>query len=60
LAQEVKIDFNNTNWTITLVIENIRKMTRAEIPHLLRILEKQNELVGEDPIDNLPAAVYGN
>lgn len=60
----IKVDFNNTNWTITLVIENIRKMTRAEIPHLLRILEKQNELVGgepsNDPIDNLPAAVYGN
>jgi len=55
-----KIDFNNTNWTITLVLENIRKMTRAEIPHLMRILEKQNELVGEDPIDNLPSAVYGN
>ena len=56
----IKIDFNNTNWTITLVLENIRKMTRTEIPHLLRILEKQNDLVGEDPIDNLPSAVYGN
>jgi hypothetical protein len=60
----VKVDFNNINWTITLVLENIRKMTRAEIPHLLRILEKQNELVAGteplDPIDNLPSAVYGN
>jgi len=40
-----KIDFNNVNWTITLVLENIRKMTASEIPKLMQILERQNELV---------------
>jgi hypothetical protein len=41
----VKVDFNNTNWTITLVLENIRRMTVSEIPKLMTILERQNELV---------------
>lgn len=40
-----KIDFNNVNWTITLVLENIRRMTTSEIPKLMTILERQNELV---------------
>lgn len=40
-----KIDFNNVNWTITLVLENIRRMTTSEIPKLMQILERQNELV---------------
>ena len=40
-----KIDFNNVNWTITLVLENIRRMTASEIPKLMQILERQNELV---------------
>jgi len=43
-----KINFNNINWTLTLVLENIRKMTKTEIPNLLKILEKQNELVGDN------------
>jgi hypothetical protein len=41
----IKVDFNNTNWTITLVLENIRRMTPTEIPKLMTILERQNELV---------------
>ena len=40
-----KIDFNNVNWTITLVLENIRRMTASEIPKLMQILEQQNQLV---------------
>jgi hypothetical protein len=41
----VKVDFNNTNWSMTLVLENIRRMTPSEIPKLMQILERQNELV---------------
>ena len=40
-----KIDFNNTAWTITLVLENIRKMNRPEIPNFMQLLQQQNELV---------------
>ncbi|NBW17088.1 MAG: hypothetical protein EBR82_54840 [Caulobacteraceae bacterium] len=41
----IKVDFNNTNWSMTLVLENIRRMTPTEIPKLMTILERQNELV---------------
>lgn len=46
-----KINFNGVDWTITLVLENIRKMSYAEIPKLAKILEQQNELI--------PDGVYG-
>lgn len=56
-----KIDFNNTNWTITLVIENNRKMRRAEIPNLINILQNQNELVGNEGTEGaVPQDLYGN
>jgi hypothetical protein len=40
-----KIDFNNVDWTITLVLENIRKMTIPEIPNFMQLLKRQNELI---------------
>jgi hypothetical protein len=48
----LKIDFNNTNWTIVLVLENIRRITKSEVPHLMKILEQQNEAI--------PPEVYGD
>lgn len=57
-----KIDFNNVDWTITLVLENIRKMTKAEVPHFMRILEQQNEKVKEEDKveEEIPPGLYGN
>jgi uncharacterized protein YijF (DUF1287 family) len=40
-----KLNFNNVPWTLTLVLENIRKMNRPEIPNFMQILQQQNELV---------------
>lgn len=40
-----KPDFNNIDWTITLVLENIRRMKPIDIPGFNKILEQQNELV---------------
>ena len=48
----LKIDFNNTDWSITLVLENIRRMTITEVPHFMKILEQQNEAI--------PPEVYGD
>jgi hypothetical protein len=57
-----KIDFNNVDWTITLVLENIRKMQKAEVPNFMRILEQQNEKVEEkDKVEEeIPPGLYGN
>lgn len=57
-----KIDFNGIDWTITLVLENIRKMTIAEVPHFMRILEQQNEKLAEkDKVEEeIPPGLYGN
>lgn len=57
-----KIDFNGIDWTITLVLENIRKMTKAEVPHFMRILEQQNEKLAEkDKVEEeIPPGLYGN
>lgn len=57
-----KIDFNNVDWTITLVLENIRKMQKAEVPNFMRILEQQNEKVPEkDKVEEeIPFGLYGN
>jgi len=57
-----KIDFNNVDWTITLVLENIRKMQKAEVPNFMRILEQQNEKVGDkDTVEEeIPPGLYGN
>lgn len=40
-----KINFNNINWTLTLVLENIRKISIAEIPKFAQLLQQQNELI---------------
>lgn len=53
-----KINFNNINWTITLVLENNRKMTRTEIPQLLKILEQQNEKLATE--EDIPSRTYGS
>jgi len=57
-----KIDFNNVDWTITLVLENIRKMQKAEVPNFLRILEQENaRLEPEEQIpEEIPPGLYGN
>lgn len=41
----VKPNFNNIDWTITLVLENIRKMNNPEIPKFMQLLEQQNALI---------------
>jgi hypothetical protein len=53
-----KVDFNFTDWTLTLVLENIRKMKRAEVPHFLQIMEDQNKAVATE--DEIPDGLYGN
>jgi hypothetical protein len=53
-----KINFNNINWTITLVLENIRKMKRAEVPHFLKIMENQNAALASE--EDIPDGMYGN
>lgn len=40
-----KLNFNNVQWTLTLVLENIRKINRPEIPNFMQLLQQQNELV---------------
>jgi hypothetical protein len=40
-----KINFNNIPWTITLVLENIRKTSFVEIPKFSQLLQQQNELI---------------
>jgi hypothetical protein len=44
-----KIDFNGIDWTISIVLENIRKINRTEIPKFMQILRQQNELIGVNP-----------
>jgi hypothetical protein len=56
-----KPDFNNVDWTITLVLENVRKMQKAEVPNFMRILEQQNEKVGDKKEEEeIPPGLYGN
>jgi hypothetical protein len=53
-----KVDMNNVDWTITLVLENIRKMKRAEVPHFLQIMEDQNKAIATE--NDIPDGMYGN
>jgi hypothetical protein len=55
-----KPDFNNVDWTITLVLENIRKMQKAEVPNFMRILEQENERVKDKVEEEIPPGLYGN